>query len=58
LEQFYTCEQIASRYGMNVHTIRLWIKEKKLPALRIGRYYRVRHSDLLAFEKQNSTIEK
>ena len=58
MELFYTCEQVASRYGLNVHTIRLWIKEKKLPAVKIGRYYRVRHSDLLAFEEQNCTVRK
>jgi DNA binding domain protein, excisionase family len=53
---FYTCEQIASRYGVKIHTVWAWIREKKLPAVKIGRTYRVKDSDLLNFEKQNKTI--
>lgn len=52
---FYNCEQVAGRYGVKVETVWAWIREKKLPAIRIGRSYRVRESDLAAFEQNNAT---
>lgn len=57
LERLYTCEEIAERYKVEVITVQEWIRQKKLSAIRIGRGYRVRESDLLKFEQQNRTVD-
>jgi excisionase family DNA binding protein len=46
-----TTEDIAHRYGVNEDTARRWIRQKRLPALRIGGAYRVRLDDLLRLER-------
>lgn len=51
MEKFYSCEQVAERYGVKVATVWTWVREKKLPAVKIGGVYRVRESDLAEFEK-------
>ena len=51
MEKFYSCEQVADRYGVMVSTVWKWIRENKLSAVKIGGVYRVRESDLAAFEK-------
>jgi len=57
LENFYTCEEVASRLGVKVTTVWSWIKTKKLPAIHIsGKYYRVVALDLEAFEKSRRTV--
>lgn len=58
LEKVYSCEDIANRYGVKVETIWAWIREKRLSAVKIGKSYRVKEADLLAFEKANRTTEQ
>jgi len=55
MEKYLTCEQVAERYGVKVITIWAWIREKKLPAIRIGKGYRIRPEDLEAFEAARKT---
>ncbi len=51
----YTCEEIAERYGVKVITVWDWIRKKKLPALKIGKEYRIREEDIKAFEDSRLT---
>jgi excisionase family DNA binding protein len=55
MEKYLTCEQVAERYGVKVITVWAWIREKKLPAIRIGKGYRVKPEDLEAFEEARRT---
>lgn len=55
MEKYLTCEQVAERYGVKVMTVWAWIREKKLPAIRIGKGYRIRPKDLEAFEAARKT---
>ena len=55
LEKFYSCEQVAERYGVKISTVWAWIREQKLPAIRLGGVYRVKESSLVTFEQQNHT---
>ena len=55
MEKLLTCSQVAERYGVKVITVWAWIREKKLPAIRIGKGYRVKPEDLEAFEKARRT---
>lgn len=56
MEKFYSCEQVADRYAVKIETVREWIKEKKLLAVKIGKLYRIKECDLIAFEQKNQTI--
>ena len=55
LKKFYSCEQVAKRYGVKISTVWAWIREQKLPAIRLGGVYRVKESSLVTFEQQNQT---
>lgn len=51
LSKMYTCEEVAERYRVKVITVWDWIRKKKLPAIKIGRDYRVSEDDLKNFEE-------
>lgn len=55
MEKLYTCEEVADRYSVKAITVWDWIRKKKLSAIRIGKSYRVKESDLLEFEKSRKT---
>ncbi|MBN9569617.1 MAG: helix-turn-helix domain-containing protein, partial [Alphaproteobacteria bacterium] len=47
-QDFYSVEQVAERLGLHVKTVRSYIREGKLNAVRIGKQYRIAHADLAA----------
>ena len=51
MEKLYSCQDIAVRYGVKVITVYDWIKKKRIPALKIGKEYRFKESDILEFEE-------
>lgn len=51
LSKMYTCDEVAERYRVKVITVWDWIRKKKLPAIKIGRDYRVSEDDLKSFEE-------
>lgn len=55
MDKLYGCEQIAERYGVEVSTVWSWIRDKKLIAMKIGKYYKVREEDLKKFEENSLT---
>ena len=58
LSKMYTCEQVAERYGVQVITIWDWIRKKKLPAIKIGKEYRISDEDLKQFEDSRRTVAR
>lgn len=48
-EALFSVEQVAERLGLHVRTVRNYVREGKLPAVRIGKQYRIAQSDLDAF---------
>ncbi len=56
MSKMYTCDEIAERYGVQVITVWDWIRKKKLPAIKIGRSYRICEDDLKLFENARRTI--
>ena len=58
MDKLYTCEEVAERYGVKLTTVWDWIRTQKLPAIAIGRLYRVEESALVDFEKKNKTTGK
>lgn len=58
LPKMYTCEEVAKRYGVQIITIWDWIRKKKLPAIKIGKEYRISEDDIKTFEDSRRTIQK
>src|SRR5215471_3527840 len=42
-------EDVADRLGLHVRTVRTYVREGRLKAVRIGKQYRITHEDLEAF---------
>lgn len=55
MEKFFSCEEIAVRYTVKITTVWEWIRRGDLPAIKIGKQYRIRASDLEAFERGKRT---
>ena len=58
MEKIYSCDEIADRYGVKINTVWDWIRNKKLTAMKIGKYYKVRENDLKKFEENSLTTLK
>ena len=56
MEKFFTCKEISARYSVKTITVLDWIKRGELPAIKIGKQYRIRASDLEEFEQKRRTI--
>ena len=51
MEKFYTCEEVATHYGVKITTVWDWIKTGKIKAVRVGKQYRIPKDALAKFEK-------
>lgn len=58
MERYLNCQQVADRYNVKLITVWDWIRKKKLPAIKIGKEYRIRVSDLERFEDSRRTVEE
>ena len=47
-EELFTAEQVADRLGLHVRTVRNYVREGRLKAVRIGKQYRIAGEDLAA----------
>jgi excisionase family DNA binding protein len=45
----YSAEQVADILGLHVRTVRGYIRDGRLPAVRVGKQYRIAERDLQAF---------
>jgi len=54
-EEFISLEDVAERLHVTVDTVRSWVREKQLPAYRIGRSYLVKPEDLEKFIESRRT---
>jgi len=55
MPKMYSCTEVAARYGVQVRTVWGWIKKKKLPAMKIGRDYKINDDDIATFEESCRT---
>jgi excisionase family DNA binding protein len=47
-QELYSVEQVAERLGLHVKTVRGYVREGRLKAVRIGKQYRIAREDLEA----------
>jgi len=52
MEKLYSVQDLCQRYGVKDFTVWEWIRTGKLPAMKIGKSYRIKESCLQEFEKQ------
>jgi excisionase family DNA binding protein len=48
-QELYSVEQVAERLGLHVRTVRNYVRDGRLEAVRIGKQYRIAREDLEAF---------
>ena len=48
-DRFYSVDQVAQHLGLHVRTVRNYVRDGRLGAVRIGKQYRIAHEDLEAF---------
>lgn len=58
MPKMYTCTDVAERYGVKTITVWDWIRKKKLSAMKIGKEYRIKESDIEKFESERCTIKE
>jgi excisionase family DNA binding protein len=54
-QELYSVEQIADLLGLHVRTVRHYVRDGKLKAIRIGKQYRIARQDLEAFTGQSAS---
>ena len=54
-EDYLTLTQVAQRLHVTVDSVRSWVREKQLPAIKIGRQYLVTPEDLRKFIERRRT---
>lgn len=56
MEKRYTCEEVAQMYDVKLSTVWSWVRTNKLRAVRAGKFYRIRQTDLDEFENSRKTF--
>lgn len=55
MTKLYTCEEVATRYGVEKETVWKWIRSKKLAAFKVGKCYKVSEEHIRDFETSKLT---
>jgi excisionase family DNA binding protein len=56
-QELFSVEQVADRLGLHVRTIRNYVRDGRLKAVRIGKQYRIAREDLEAFTGTSAGFE-
>ncbi|MFL5626416.1 MAG: helix-turn-helix domain-containing protein [Ktedonobacteraceae bacterium] len=56
--ELLTVEQVADILHVTVDTVRIYIRNKELPAFKVGRSYLVRRGDVDRFLEKRRTIDE
>jgi excisionase family DNA binding protein len=51
-QELFTADEVADRLGLHVRTVRNYVRDGRLKAVRIGKQYRIARADLEAFTGQ------
>lgn len=51
-DRFYSTASVAELFDVKVETVQTWIKEGKLPAVKIGSRWKIRHSAVMALANE------
>ena len=56
-QELYSAEEVAALLGLHVKTVRAWLREGKLKAVRLGKQYRIARADLEALTGPLSPVD-
>ncbi len=56
-KEFYRVDDVANKLDVHIMTIYRYIKAGKLPAYKIGKEFRIKHSDLEDFLEATKTTK-
>jgi excisionase family DNA binding protein len=54
MEQWYTLKEIAEKFKVTVQTIRNWIRQGKIRAIKLGGNWRISQSEVDNFTEESS----
>ena len=54
-DKLLSVEEVATQLGVTPDSVRHWIRDKQLTAIRLGNKYKIRESDLERFLKERET---
>lgn len=57
-QTLYSAEQVAEMLGLHVRTVRSYVRDGRLKAVRIGKQYRIAREDLEAFTGQPASAAR
>ncbi|MFC0543289.1 helix-turn-helix domain-containing protein [Kutzneria chonburiensis] len=57
-QEMYSVEQVADLLGLHVRTVRGYVRDGRLKAVRIGKQYRIAQADLDAFTGAESQVRR
>ena len=52
-EALLSVEEVAEHFGVTTTTVYRWCKEGRIPCLKIGKHWRVRHEELVDLLKES-----
>lgn len=55
--EYLTPQQVADALQLTVQTVYQWIKDKELPAVKVGRVYRITKEDFDKFLSDRATVK-
>jgi excisionase family DNA binding protein len=58
MQPWLTLELIAEELQIHIETVRNWVRDKKLPAYKVGRVYQVKRDDFERFLAERRTTEE
>lgn len=58
MEKIYTPEEIAERLQVQERTVYGWLRSGKLKGSKLGRLWRIRESDVVAFLEEAATTKR
>ncbi|WP_308190423.1 helix-turn-helix domain-containing protein [Pseudonocardia sp. TRM90224] len=58
MTDWYSVDQVADQLGLNVRTVRTYVREGRLDAVRIGKQYRIARADLEALTGRPAEPER
>jgi len=56
-ERWLSVDEIAGHLGISKETVYRWLEKKKIPAHRVGKLWRFKHSEVDAWIKQGDASE-
>ncbi len=52
-EKYYTTQEVADMFHLNVASVRAMIREKRLKATKFGKFYQISETEIKEYMKRN-----